>query len=111
MQPRRRRRSEIFKNFLAAAAGVSGIFKNFSMFYQKIEYKSVFLKTKHFTDVGNYFRERRRTSLLYFVKIHHHIRYGVHSAKNFSAKSFQRMQNSEKQLSESERDGEGKGAK
>jgi hypothetical protein len=74
MQPRRRRHSEIFKNFQAAAAGISGIFKNFSMFFlKKLSIKVVFLKTKHFTDVGNYFCERRRTSLLYFVKIHHNI--------------------------------------
>jgi hypothetical protein len=32
-----------------------------------------FLEIKHFTDVGNYICERRRTSLLYFVKIHHNI--------------------------------------
>ncbi len=72
MQPRRRRCSENLKDFRAAAAR-SGIFLNFLVFSQKIDHKSVFLEIRHFTDAENYFCKRRRTSLLYFAKIHHNI--------------------------------------
>jgi hypothetical protein len=48
---------------------------NFWIFFlKKMSIKMFFFKEiKHFTDVGNYFCKRRRTSPVYLIKIHHNI--------------------------------------